>query len=29
MSRFANALVADNWMEDEWQVEFRRSLTPI
>ena len=29
MSRFANALVADNWIEDEWQVEFRRSLTPI
>ena len=28
MSRFPNALVADNWEEDEWQVEFRRSLTP-
>ena len=29
MSRFANALVADNWMENEWQVEFRRSANII
>ena len=28
MSRFPNTKVADNWVEDEWQVEFKRSLTP-